>query len=153
MLLLRTKQLQGLRNRVGESYDAVPAPARSHIVGLPGERSEHSLISMSRVLETRPYGIKIHPLHIVKGTQMARQWKAGNYQPLNMEDYVDTVVDMVKMAPENMIFHRLTGTASNEILLAPAWCNKKWLVLNEITRKLSIQVVPTESSIARNDTE
>ncbi len=107
------------------------------IVGLPEENRQQSLDSMSQVLETKPQGIKIHPLHIVKGTQLARQWKSGDYQPLSMEEYVDIVVDMVKMSPKDMIFHRLTGTASQDILLAPAWCNKKWMVLNEITRKLS----------------
>lgn len=109
------------------------------IVGLPTETAQHSLTSMSRVLETRPRGIKIHPLHIVKGTQLARQWKRGQYQALTMDEYVDTVVDMVRMAPDDMIFHRLTGTAAKNILLAPDWCNKKWLVLNEITRKLGMQ--------------
>ena len=107
------------------------------IVGLPEENRQQSLDSMSLVLETKPEGIKIHPLHIVKGTQLARQWKSGDYQPLSMEEYVDIVVDMVKMSPKDMIFHRLTGTASQDILLAPDWCNKKWMVLNEITRKLS----------------
>ncbi len=107
------------------------------IVGLPTETIEHSLISMSRVLETEPEGLKIHPLHIVKGTQIARQWKRGEYSPLTMDDYINTVVNMVKMAPENMIFHRLTGTASEDLLLAPQWCSKKWQVLNEITRRLN----------------
>ncbi|MCU7837285.1 MAG: TIGR01212 family radical SAM protein [gamma proteobacterium symbiont of Taylorina sp.] len=110
------------------------------IVGLPGETAQQSLDSMSQVLGTEPQGIKIHPLHIVKGTQIARQWKQGEYQPLSMEEYVDIVVDMVKMTPEEIIFHRLTGTASKDLLLAPAWCNKKWLVLNEITRKLVQQM-------------
>lgn len=54
-----------------------------------------------------------------------------------MDEYVDTVVNVVKMAPDDMIFHRLTGTASENLLLAPDWCSKKWLVLNEITRRLS----------------
>ncbi len=107
------------------------------IVGLPEENRQQSLDSMSLVLASKPQGIKIHPLHIVKGTQLARQWKSGDYQQLSMEEYVDIVVDMVKMSPKDMIFHRLTGTASKDILLAPAWCNKKWMVLNEITRKLA----------------
>ncbi len=109
------------------------------IVGLPPETPQHSLVSMSRVLETRPEGIKIHPLHIVKGTQLARQWKQGDCPALTLDEYVDTVVAMIKMAPENMIFHRLTGTAAEDILLAPQWCSKKWLVLNEITRRLNLQ--------------
>ncbi|MCU7940306.1 MAG: TIGR01212 family radical SAM protein [gamma proteobacterium symbiont of Bathyaustriella thionipta] len=119
------------------------------IVGLPTETIQHSLTSMSHVLETRPEGIKIHPLHIVKGTQIARQWKNGNYQPLTMNEYVDTVINMVKMAPDDMIFHRLTGTASEDLLLAPNWCNKKWLVLNEITRRLSQNNQSVLSSITK----
>ncbi|RKZ90313.1 MAG: TIGR01212 family radical SAM protein, partial [Gammaproteobacteria bacterium] len=111
------------------------------IVGLPTETKRHSLTSMSRVLETKPEGMKIHPLHIVKGTQLARQWKSGQYQPLSMDEYVDTVVNMVKMAPDDMIYHRLTGTASEDLLLAPGWCSKKWLVLNEITRRLAMHDV------------
>jgi len=106
------------------------------IVGLPSEAMDHSLTSMSRVLDTKPAGIKIHPLHIVKGTQIARQWKSGVYKPLSMDEYIETVVAMVKMAPDDMIFHRLTGTAAEDLLLAPEWCSKKWLVLNEIARKL-----------------
>ena len=108
------------------------------IVGLPKETIQHSMMNMSRVLETKPHGIKIHPLHVVKGTQLARQWKQGNYKVLSIEEYVDTVVEMVKMAPDDMIFHRLTGTASEDILLAPKWCSKKWSVLNEIARKLNV---------------
>ncbi len=126
-----------------EYVDAIQRAQKYHlqvcthlIVGLPGETMEHSLTSMSRVLKTQPQGIKIHPLHIVKGTQIARQWKQGEYQTLGLDDYVNTVVSMVKMAPKNMIFHRLTGTASSDLLLAPAWCNKKWLVLNKITQQL-----------------
>ena len=106
------------------------------IVGLPTETAQNSLLSMQRVLDTQPAGIKIHPLHVVKGTQLARDLKQGRYQPLSMQEYVDTVVKMVKMAPEDMIFHRLTGTASEDILLAPQWCSKKWQVLNRITEQL-----------------
>ena len=116
------------------------------IVGLPTETAQHSLTSMSRVLETRPAGIKIHPLHIVKGTQIARQWKSGDYKALSMDEYVDTVVEMVTMAPDNMIFHRLTGTAAEDLLLAPDWCSKKWLVLNEITRRLNKAALSVQRS-------
>jgi len=123
------------------------------IVGLPTETAQHSLISMSRVLETKPAGIKIHPLHIVKGTQIARQWKKGDYKALSMDEYVDTVVQMVNMAPDDMIFHRLTGTASKELLLAPEWCSKKWLVLNAITSRLNEAAVSVQGSEKEKEKE
>ena len=107
------------------------------IVGLPGEQAQDSKTSLAKVLELGTDGVKFHPLHVVKGTQLAREWKRGDYQPITEDEYVDTVVDMIKMLPPHVIVHRLTGTASKEILLAPQWCNKKWQVLNEIHRRLA----------------
>jgi radical SAM superfamily enzyme len=70
---------------------------------------------------------------------LANQWRHGAYQPLSQSDYVTTVVEMIKRTPSDVIFHRLTGTASDDILLAPLWCGKKWAVLNAIEQKLCNQ--------------
>jgi uncharacterized protein len=107
------------------------------IVGLPGENATDSLVSLDRVLRLGTDGIKIHPLHIVKGTQLARQWKQKEYQALDYNEYINTVVAMLRIIPRNVIVHRLTGTASKNILLAPAWCSAKWKVLNAIHSKLN----------------
>ncbi len=112
-------------------------PVCTHlIVGLPGENATDALLSLDRVLELRVEGLKIHPLHVVKGTLLANQWRRGEYEPLSFVDYVDTVVQMVARTPVDVVYHRLTGTAPQNILLAPQWCNWKWRVLNAITRKL-----------------
>jgi len=109
------------------------------ILGLPGESTEHHLSSLQRVLELGVDGLKFHPLHVVKGTQLANEWRRGEYQPLTMKDYISDVVEMVNRTPKDIIFHRLTGTASANVLLAPQWCSKKWQVLNAITTKLAQQ--------------
>lgn len=106
------------------------------IVGLPSETAWHAQESLRRVLELGTDGLKLHPLHVVKGTLLANQWHQGEYQPLQLTDYVTTVADLVQMTPANIIFHRLTGTAAPEVLLAPTWCAKKWTVLNAITWEL-----------------
>jgi len=106
------------------------------IVGLPGEKPEDSLLSLEKVLALGTDGIKFHPLHIVKGTQLAREWKRGEYKPVSLDDYIKTVVKLVRMLPKQVIVHRLIGTASEDILLAPAWCSQKWATLNEISRQL-----------------
>ena len=108
------------------------------IVGLPGELPAQSLISLEKVLELGTDGIKIHPLHVVRGTQLAREWKRNDYQPIRFEDYVETASEMVRMLPSDTVVHRLTGTASRDILLAPEWCEKKWRVLNAINQKLGL---------------
>lgn len=106
------------------------------IVGLPGESASDSIQSLEKVLELGTDGIKFHPLHIVKGTQLAREWKQGLYQPVDEVEYVETVVKMLERLPDSVIVHRLTGTASEDILLAPQWCGKKWRVLNAIDEAL-----------------
>jgi len=107
------------------------------IVGLPDETAYHASASLQRVLELGVDGLKIHPLHVVKGTLLANQWRRGEYYPLTLEEYVEITVELIRQTPESVIFHRLTGTASKDILLAPLWCQKKWLVLNRIAEVLA----------------
>lgn len=106
------------------------------ILGLPGETRSHMRISLLRTMEQGVDGIKLHPLHVVKGTQLANQWRKNQYRPLEINEYVSTVADLIELTPANIIYHRLTGTASKNILLAPSWCSKKWNVLNAIEAEL-----------------
>ncbi len=106
------------------------------IAGLPGETGEHVHASLQRVLELGVEGLKIHPLHVVKGTQLANQWRRGEFTPISLHDYVQLVVELVEQTPAEVIYHRLTGTAAESILLAPSWCSMKWRVLNAIAEEL-----------------
>jgi len=106
------------------------------IVGLPGEGREQALESLQRVLDLGVAGLKLHPLHLVKGTRLANQWRAGGYTPLALEDYVAIAADMIERTPPDVVYHRVTGTAAADILLAPRWCTWKWRVLNAIENEL-----------------
>lgn len=106
------------------------------ILGLPGETAWHYERTLERVLAEGVEGLKLHPLHVVKGTQLANAWRRGDYQPLEMQDYIHHVANLVEQTPPEIIFHRLTGTAANRILLAPRWCSQKWRVLNGIVQEL-----------------
>ena len=107
------------------------------IVGLPGETPWHSRESLDRVLQLGVDGLKVHPLHVVRGTRLAAQWRRGDYRPLTLDDYVETACDLVQATPAEVVFHRLTGTASPAVLLAPDWCALKWRVLNAIADELA----------------
>lgn len=113
-------------------------PVCTHLIaGLPGEGGEEALESLRRVLELGVEGLKLHPLHVVKGTQLANQWRQGEFMPLSMQEYIALAADLVEWTPPEVVFHRATGTASLDILLAPAWCAKKWAVLNGIESELA----------------
>ena len=113
-------------------------PVCTHlIIGLPGEGRSHAHETLARVLSLGVAGLKLHPLHVVRGSRLAHDWRAGDFEPLMLTDYVETVADLIERTPRHVVFHRLTGTARAALLLAPTWCSGKWRVLNAITAELA----------------
>jgi len=112
-------------------------PVCTHlIVGLPGETEEHCHATLDTVLETGVDGLKLHPLHVVKHTLLAHQWRKGEYAPLAREGYIAMAANLIERTPANIVYHRVTATAARGVLLAPAWCAEKWNVLNGIEIEL-----------------
>jgi radical SAM protein (TIGR01212 family) len=112
-------------------------PVCTHlIVGLPGETEEHCHATLDIVLETGVDGLKLHPLHIVKHTLLAHQWRKGEYVPLSRAEYIAIAANLIERTPADIVYHRVTATASRDVLLAPAWCAEKWNVLNGIEIEL-----------------
>lgn len=112
-------------------------PVCTHlIIGLPGEGRDAALETLARVIALGTDGLKLHPLHVVRHTLLAHQWRRGGYQPLALDDYIEIAADLIERTPEEVLYHRVTGTAQREILLAPEWCSKKWIVLNGIENAL-----------------
>jgi radical SAM protein (TIGR01212 family) len=112
-------------------------PVCTHlIVGMPGESEQHCHATLDIVLETGVDGLKLHPLHIVKHTLLAHQWRKGEYAPLSRTGYIAMAANLIERTPADIVYHRVTATASREVLLAPAWCAEKWNVLNGIEIEL-----------------
>jgi len=106
------------------------------IAGLPGEYHSHCITTLQRILEHGVEGLKLHPLHVVKGTLLANQWRHGQYEPLALDEYIAIAADMIELTPADIVYHRVTGTAPGNILLAPEWCAWKWRVINLLTQEL-----------------
>jgi len=106
------------------------------IIGLPEEDDSHFETTLSRVLNEGVSGLKLHPLHVVKGTRLAKDYAKKIYTPITLNDYINNVANLIEMTPDDVIYHRVTGTASQDILIAPEWCSKKWIVINKITQEL-----------------
>jgi len=121
------------------------------IIGLPGEDCSHYKTSMKRVLDEGVEGLKLHPLHVVKGTQLAREWKYGEYTPISLSEYISVAADLIEMTPDDIIYHRVTGTASKDMLLAPEWCSKKWSIINLITQELKLRRASSSGSSYTNE--
>jgi hypothetical protein len=106
------------------------------ILGLPGETMEDWIATGKFLAELEVDAVKIHPLHIVKDTELARWYEKGDYVPLTLEGYVEGVVRVLQVLSPDCLIARLTGEAPPEFLLAPQWCREKWKVLDAIRGKL-----------------
>lgn len=104
-----------------------------HIInGLPGEDYNMMMETAKAVADLNVHGIKIHLLHVIKDTPMARMLEKNMMTLMTQEEYVNLVCDQIEILPPEMIIHRLTGDGKKEDLVGPLWSLKKWEVLNAI---------------------
>lgn len=95
------------------------------ILGLPGETPAHYRETAMTLSRWRYHSIKIHPLHVVKGTALARQFTSGEFRILERDEYVSSLVDVLELLPRSVAVQRFTGDAKGDLLVAPAWCRDK----------------------------
>ena len=108
-----------------------------HIInGLPGETHENMLETAKFVASLRPDMVKIHLLHVLRGTELYRMYEAGEYIPMDREDYIRTVCDQIELLPPDMVIARLTGDGFGEDLVSPDWSRRKKSVINDIDKEL-----------------
>lgn len=108
-----------------------------HIIfGLPAEDREMMLDTVRKVAALRPDQVKIHLLHVLRGTKMAELYESGEYEPLEKEEYVALVADAIELLPPDTVVARVTGDGMAEELLAPEWSKKKVSVINDIDKIL-----------------
>ena len=88
------------------------------------------------MVETGVDGIKLHPLHIVTGSIMAKAWEAGRLSGIELEDYTVTAGEMIRHTPPEIVYHRISASARRPTLLAPLWCENRWTGMVEIDRYL-----------------
>jgi len=106
------------------------------ILGLPGESREQMLATADEMARLRVDGIKIHLLHVLKGTPLGDLYQQGNIEMLEQDAYVSLVADFLERLHPGTFIHRLTGDGPRDLLLAPLWSLNKWEVLNAIDAEL-----------------
>ena len=107
------------------------------ILGLPGETREMMVETVRYLAHAhRPEGIKLQLLHVLEGTDLAEDFRAGKFSSMELEEYLDLLFACIQELPEEMVIHRLTGDGPKRLLLAPLWTADKKRVLNTINREM-----------------
>lgn len=105
------------------------------ILGLPSESKNDMLKSVEYACKVTD-GIKLQLLHILKGTDLAKDYEQGKFEVLTLEQYTEIIKECVQIIPKNVVIHRLTGDGAKKDLIAPLWSADKKTVLNTINRAL-----------------
>ena len=106
------------------------------IFGLPRENEEMMMESVKQVSELHPEQVKLHLLHVIRGTVLAEMYERGEYIPLEKQEYVRLVANAIELLPPDTVIARLTGDGMADTLLAPEWSRKKVSVINDVDKLL-----------------
>ena len=102
------------------------------ILGLPGETRDDMKKTVEYVARSGVAGIKLQLLHVIKGTDLEKDYEAGLFECMTMEEYVTLVKECIDLLPKDMIIHRMTGDGDKKTLVAPLWSTDKKRVLNAL---------------------
>ncbi len=108
-----------------------------HIInGLPYELKKDMLNTVKLLNDLEIDGVKIHMLHILKGTELEKMYLEKPFPILTKEEYISIVVEQLEYLNPQIVIHRITGDPNVKDLVAPNWLTKKFCVLNDIDKEM-----------------
>jgi radical SAM protein, TIGR01212 family len=111
------------------------------ILGLPGESEEDMYATVKYLSKKNIDGIKIHGLHILKGTRLASEYEKHPFKIMSLEEYTRVLINCLKLLPKDTVVHRMTGDGDKKILIEPQWSADKKRVLNYINKKIKEELL------------
>ncbi len=108
------------------------------ILGLPGETPEMMEETTRAAVEAGTDGVKFHLLHVMEGTDLAKDYAAGHFTCLELEEYGEILKRCIALLPEDIVVHRITGDGAKKGLIAPLWSGDKKRVLNYLHKVLGM---------------
>ncbi len=109
-----------------------------HIInGLPNETEEMMLKTAQAVGQLPIDAIKIHMLHLLKGSKLGDLYRTKPFAILERKAYIDLVIKQLTYLKPEMVIERLTGDPPKQLLIAPEWTLNKTTILNDIDKKMA----------------
>ena len=107
------------------------------ILGLPGETPEMMEATTRAAVDAGTDGVKFHLLHVLSGTDLAKDYAAGKFQCLNLPEYAEILKQCITLLPPHVVVHRITGDGAKKDLIAPLWSADKKKVLAYLNEYLA----------------
>lgn len=109
------------------------------ILGLPSETRENMLETIRYLSDLSPvlFGVKLQLLHVLRGTELAREYAMNPFPVMTLSEYASLVADCIALLPKETVIHRITGDGPKRLLIAPLWSADKKRVLNTLRRVIA----------------
>ena len=112
-----------------------------HIInGLPYESKEDMLNTVKYLNKLDIQGIKIHMLSVIKNTPLEKIYEKEKFHILTKEEYIDIIIDQLELLRPEIVINRITGDPKIDDLIEPKWLTKKFCVLNDIDKKIQLEL-------------
>lgn len=108
------------------------------ILGLPGETADMMVETTRAAINAGTDGIKFQLLHVLRGTDLAKDYEAGKFECLTLEEYAEILKQCLQEVPPQVVVHRITGDGAKKDLIAPLWSADKKAVLRYLQEYLAI---------------
>ena len=106
------------------------------ILGLPGETAEIAAKTAADAIAAGTDGVKFHLLHVLRGTDLEKDYLEGTFRCLELEEYAFWLKRCLEEVPPSVTVHRITGDGAKRDLVAPLWSGDKKQVLNYLKHYL-----------------
>lgn len=106
------------------------------IVGLPGEERSDMIESIEYLNKISVWGVKIHLLHVIRGTKLHTLYKTSSFKLVEEDEYIELICEFLSRLDSKIVIHRLTGDGSRDTLIGPLWSLNKRKTLNSIDKAL-----------------
>lgn len=111
-----------------------------HIInGLMSETKDDMINTAKTIGKLQPDAVKIHLLHILRGTRYEKEYEKKRLIPMDKDVYINTVIRQLEYLPQTTVIERITGDGSKENLIAPLWSLDKISVLGGIDKEMNAQ--------------
>jgi len=114
------------------------------IIGLPHEDINDFANTAKLVKDCNFSAVKIHPLHIVKGTRFAKEYRQGKIELLSMDDYCRAVAEVIRIVQPAVAIERVSAESPTDMLVVPAWCGQREKIWDGINAQLLADGLPVQ---------
>ena len=110
------------------------------IIGLPGETLEDFKATAKAVKSLNIAAVKLHPLHIVCGTALAKEYANAEFELLSFEAYCEAAAQMIHILGKEVAIERFSGESPDEMLIGPSWAGDRERIIREVEKLLSLML-------------